>query len=109
MNDTILRGKTVVSIAPNLPGPAAARELRMLGARVIKVESPAGDPMQSYSPEFYQWLNEGQEIITIDLRAGLGRLHQLLDDADVLITSSRTDSLKRLGLSLTRFMLGIST
>ncbi|WP_018297002.1 CoA transferase [Corynebacterium lubricantis] len=96
---TMLQGRTVVTIAPNLPGPAAARNLLRMGAQVIKVESPAGDPMELYNKEYYDWLNAGQSIITLDLRADLSTLHALLERADLLITSSRLDSLERLGLS----------
>ncbi|MHA2789279.1 CoA transferase [Corynebacterium sp. S7] len=95
---TLLEGRTVVTIAPNLPGPATARNFLQMGAEVIKVESPAGDPMEIYNKEYYEWLNSGQRIVTVDLRADLDKLHVFLEDADLLITSSRLDSLERLSL-----------
>ena len=90
----------VVSIALNLPGPAAARRLVGLGAAVTKVEPPTGDPMAAYHPEWYTALASGQDILRIDLKSEAGRaaLDELLAQADVLLTSSRISALRRLGL-----------
>jgi alpha-methylacyl-CoA racemase len=40
----LLKGKKIVSLAMNLPEPLAAARLRKLGASVVKVEPPGGDP-----------------------------------------------------------------
>jgi crotonobetainyl-CoA:carnitine CoA-transferase CaiB-like acyl-CoA transferase len=95
-----LKGIKVISLAVNLPGPAMARRLHQLGAQVIKVEPPGGDPMSHYAPDWYSQLVEAQEIITIDLKSETsgGRLDVLLQDADLLITASRPAALARLGL-----------
>lgn len=95
-----LTGVRVVTLAPNLPGPAAARRLVDLGATVVKVESPAGDPLATAVPAYYRELAAGQEIRTLDLRSEVGRaeLTGLLEDADLLLTSSRPRSLAGLGL-----------
>jgi len=45
-----LKGLRLLSLALNLPGPAALMRCRQMGARCVKLESPAGDPMQHYSP-----------------------------------------------------------
>jgi alpha-methylacyl-CoA racemase len=96
----LLTGIKVVSLAVNLPGPAAARRFCQLGAKVIKIEPPAGDPMNHYSPSWYKELNAGQEIITINLKNSSE--WQLLDTtlagADLLITANRPAALERLGL-----------
>ncbi|WP_408925096.1 CoA transferase [Corynebacterium sp. YSMAA1_1_F7] len=93
---------TVVTLAPNLPGPVAAKRLHELGGTVIKVEGPgkAADPMRLYCEPYYQHLVEGQEVRSIDLKqeSGLQELHELLAKADLLLTSSRPASLQRLGL-----------
>jgi crotonobetainyl-CoA:carnitine CoA-transferase CaiB-like acyl-CoA transferase len=47
-----LEGILIVNLAVNLPGPAAARRLWQLGASVVKVEPPAGDPMELYHAEW---------------------------------------------------------
>jgi len=95
-----LAGVRVVTIAVNLPGPAAARRLVGLGASVTKVEPPAGDPMATYHPRWYQSLAAGQAVKRIDLKSPAGRadLDTLLASADVLLTSSRPSALARLGL-----------
>jgi alpha-methylacyl-CoA racemase len=91
-----LRGQRVVSVAFNLPGPVAARRLADLGARVVKVEPPAGDPLATYAPELYAELSAGMEVVRRDLKAGGAA--DLLADADVLLSASRPSSLARLGL-----------
>ena len=95
-----LDGVRVVTIAFNLPGPAAARRLVALGASVTKVEPPDGDPMASYQAEWYAALSAGQEVRRIDLKTDSGRatLDAVLTRADVLLTSSRISALRRLGL-----------
>lgn len=91
-----LTGRRVVSVAVNLPGPLAARRLADLGAHVLKVEPPAGDPLATYAPGLYAELSAGMEIAVRDLKAASAG--GLLAEADVLITSSRAASLARLGL-----------
>ena len=96
-----LTGVRVVSLAINLPGPLAAARLASLGARVTKVEPPAGDPMTMVAPSWYEELARGQEVVTIDLKdpAGRAEVEQRLAEADVLITSMRPSALDRLGLA----------
>ncbi len=95
-----LYGLTVVSLAANVPGPVACARLRALGARVVKVEPPAGDPLEAYSAAWYRELAAGQEVVRLDLKdpAGRGTLDGLLAGADLLVTSSRLSALERLGL-----------
>jgi len=75
--------------------------LRLMGARCIKLESPAGDPMQTYSPQAYAAMHQGIRISTADLKteAGQKTLHRELAKADVLLTSFRPSALVKLGLS----------
>ena len=95
-----LDGVRVVSIAVNLPGPVAASRLRRLGAQVTKVEPPSGDPLRVASERWYADLVQGQTVSVLDLKSSEGRaaLDALLDDADVLLTSSRAAALQRLSL-----------
>lgn len=95
-----LAGVRVVSIAINLPGPAAAARLTALGADVTTVLPPSGDPMQQFAGAYFDELHLGQELVHLDLKdaAGTARLEELLAGADILLTSSRPSALRRLGL-----------
>jgi crotonobetainyl-CoA:carnitine CoA-transferase CaiB-like acyl-CoA transferase len=80
--------------------PAAGGMLSDMGATVIKIESPSGDPLRGLmttgfgvNPQGFviSWenYNRGKRSITLDLRSkeGLDVLHELLADADVFLTS----------------------
>ncbi len=96
----LLSGLQVVSLAVNLPGPAAARRLLQLGAQVVKVEPPTGDPMAHYNAELYKELNSGQDLLALNLKSSSDRqlLDTRLEKADLLITATRPAALQRLGL-----------
>ncbi len=95
-----LRGTRIVSLALNLPGPAALRRLADMGARCTKVNPPAGDPMQHYTPQGYAQLHARIAQRTLDLKDARGQaaLHRLLAGTDVLLTSFRPSALTKLGL-----------
>ncbi|MEK9951059.1 MAG: CoA transferase [Curvibacter sp.] len=95
-----LRGTRILSLALNLPGPAALMRLRALGATCAKLEPPAGDPMRDYRPEAYAALHTGVRVLQADLKseAGRQRLQRELARTDVLLTSFRPSALQRLGL-----------
>ena len=101
-----LRGTRIVSLALNLPGPAALMRLRALGARCLKVEPPgpaptvSGDPMGQYNPGAYGQMHTGIRAVTLDLKSARGRaqLARELAAADVLLTSFRPSALAKLGL-----------
>ena len=95
-----LRGTRVLSLALNLPGPAALMRLAHMGANCTKVNPPAGDPMQHYTPDGYALLHTGIQHRTLDLKtsAGQAALHKLLPKTDVLLTSFRPSALNKLGL-----------
>lgn len=96
-----LQGVRIVSLALNLPGPAALMRLRALGARCVKLEPPGGgDPMQAYSAAAYTAMHEGVRTVVADLKseAGQSRLQRELEKADILLTSFRASALRKLGL-----------
>ncbi len=95
-----LAGKHIVTIALNVPGPMAARRLLDLGATVAKVEPPDGDPLRRSSLDWYAELARGMTVETCDLKidAGQGRMRELLETADLLLTSQRPAALDRLQL-----------
>lgn len=95
-----LAGVRVLSLALNLPGPAALMRLRDMGATCTKFEPPIGDPMATYSPNAYADMHEGIGLLTADLKqvSGQHTLHTVLADTDVLITSFRPSALRKLQL-----------
>ncbi|MEJ7929991.1 CoA transferase [Ramlibacter sp. AN1015] len=96
-----LAGVRILSLALNLPGPAALMRCRRMGAECIKIEPPAGDPMRRYEPTAYDALHEGVFVITTDLKDPVGQavLHAEIARATVLLTSFRPSALARLGLA----------
>ena len=96
-----LKDIRVVSLAINVPGPVAAAGLLELGASIVKVEPPTGDPLAEYSPEWYRKLVQGQKVITLNLKE-VGQREKfdvLLAQSDLLITSMRPQALERLNLT----------
>ncbi|MCY0890730.1 MAG: CoA transferase [Pyrobaculum arsenaticum] len=91
----------VLEIAQLYPGPLAGRLLREWGFRVVKVEPPGGDPLRRLSPTLYQWLNEGKEVVYLDLRLAedRGRVLDLAKAARAVLTSFRRGTAERLGIS----------
>lgn len=104
-----LRGVRVLSLALNLPGPAALMRLKAMGATCTKAEPPgkdpasSGDPMGAYNLAAYDAMHEGVKVITLDLKTEKGQalLHRQLARTDVLLTSFRPSALDKLGLGWT--------
>lgn len=96
-----LKGVRILSLALNLPGPAALMRCQQMGARCVKLEPPGGDPMVSYCKPAYAALHAGVRILTADLKteAGQKTLHKELAKTDVLLTSFRPSALAKLGLN----------
>jgi crotonobetainyl-CoA:carnitine CoA-transferase CaiB-like acyl-CoA transferase len=96
-----LTGFTVVNAGVNLPPVAAAARLAELGAEIVKVEPPGGDPMAVAAPELFGMLTEGHDRRRLDLGNDAERatFEALLAPADVLLTSNRPRSLARLRLA----------
>ncbi|MDY0330283.1 MAG: CoA transferase [Thiomonas sp.] len=95
-----LQGVRIVTLALNLPGPAAAARLRALGAKVLKIEPPGGDPMGQLSPDLYRAMHKGVPVRSLDLKTAEGQtaLHEQLQQSDLLLTAFRPAALERLGL-----------
>jgi crotonobetainyl-CoA:carnitine CoA-transferase CaiB-like acyl-CoA transferase len=96
-----LHGLRILSLALNLPGPAALMRCRRMGATCTKLEPPSGDPMGHYNPTAYAELHEGVKVLQADLKnkEGQDNLHRELARADVLLTSFRPSALNKLGLA----------
>ena len=90
---------TVIDFSSNLPGPLCSSILIQLGARVIKVEPPAGDPFRQ-SGDMWTSLNLGKESISINLKTQAGKdlVYDLIRNADIVIEGWRPGVASRLGV-----------
>jgi crotonobetainyl-CoA:carnitine CoA-transferase CaiB-like acyl-CoA transferase len=99
----------ILSLALNLPGPAALMRCQAMGASCLKLEPPAhpaapkgasGDPMAIYAQSAYVAMHQGVKTLSADLKTDAGQklLQRELAKADVLITSFRPSALEKLGL-----------
>src|SRR3954452_22269858 len=93
-----LAGVTVADLTRYLPGPFASRELLRLGARVVKIEPPDGDPVAQTNPTAQRALNDGKEILAWDARSEPPP--GLLQEADVVLEGFRPGVWERLGVEL---------
>ncbi|MFT4287482.1 CaiB/BaiF CoA transferase family protein [Nocardioides sp.] len=108
----------VLDLTRALAGPHAAMTLGDLGARVIKIEPPAGDDTRSWGPPFvtgtadqddsvstyFLSANRNKESIVLDLKAEADKqlLERMIERADVLMENYRTGVLDRLGFPVSR-------
>lgn len=99
----VLVGVRVVEHGTFITGPAAAMLLADLGADVVKVEQPAGDPFRAfrgglYSPH-YQTYNRNKKSVTLDTRqaADLALFDRLIGEADVYIQNFRPGVAEKIG------------
>jgi ferritin len=92
----------VLELSTLFPGPLAGRLLLQLGFEVVKVEPPAGDPTRQVSPTLYKVLNEGKEIIYIDLKDGAEKVRRLAEEVDAVLTTFRPSTAERYGISYRR-------
>jgi alpha-methylacyl-CoA racemase len=93
-----LDGMLVVDLTRYLPGAFATAELLRLGARIVRVEQPGGDPMRDTAPGWHDALNAGKESVVLELPAEAAFLHGLLARADVVLDTFRPGVLARLGV-----------
>ncbi len=90
----------VLELATGVAGPYAARLLADLGAQVVKVEPPEGDPARAELPlvegesAFFAWLAAGKRSVTLPLDDP--RIEQLAAHADIVIHSERGEPADRL-------------
>jgi alpha-methylacyl-CoA racemase len=94
----VLRGVLVVDFTRYLPGPFASRELLRLGARVVRVEAPDGDPLRWVAPGWDAALNAGKESVVWDLERDPGLGPALAARADVVLEGFRPGVAERLGI-----------
>ncbi|MBE6643494.1 MAG: CoA transferase [Ruminococcaceae bacterium] len=107
-----LQGIKVLDLTTFVAAPVCARMLGEMGADVIKVEHPKGDGWREYGINMNAHFNEkinpifdiynsGKKMISLNLKTPEGKeiFWKLLEEADVFVTNTRPDALKRLGFS----------
>jgi len=94
-----LAGLKIVDMGAFVAGPYASTVLADLGAEVVKIESPAGDPNRGTLPSFAS-ANRGKKSVTIDMKSTRGQelARQLCRNADVVMNNFRTGVSRRLGV-----------
>src|SRR6476620_8291430 len=103
-----LSGIRVLDLAINVLGPLATQILGDMGADVIKIEAPDGDPMRHSGlskhagmASLFMNTNRNKKSVVLDLKkpAPLEALLRLVDTADVFVHSMRPQTAERLGVS----------
>ena len=93
-----LAGLLVVDFTRYLPGAYASRELTRLGARVVHVEPPGGDPMRPTATAWDTALRAGSESVVCDLPDDAAFAQALCSRADVVLEGFRPGVAARLGV-----------
>ncbi|HXC60886.1 MAG TPA: CoA transferase [Steroidobacteraceae bacterium] len=104
----VLKGVRIVEQGTFITGPCCGMMLADLGADVIKIESPDGDPYRayqggSYSPHF-QAYNRNKRSLALDMKQAADRtvFDTLIREADVFIQNFRPGTADRLGAGAKR-------
>ena len=103
---TLLEGIVVVDATQVMAGPYCAMLLADMGARVIKVEPPAGDSTRAMAggvageSHAFNGVNRGKQGLVLDLRSADGRevFHRLVRRADIVVENFRPGVMARFGL-----------
>ena len=103
-----LQGVKVIDLTRIIAGPFCTQLLADLGADVIKVETPSGDPLRAQGEKvndfswYYAGYNRNKKSVALNMRDpdGMAVLKRLLATADVLVENFRPGVLDKMGLSL---------
>lgn len=101
-----LKGIRVLEFTQIIAGPLGCQMLSDLGAEVIKVEPPHGEPWRLYAQyvplesKVFHALNRGKQSLAIDMAAPEAQeaIHRLMPAIDVVVINYRPDVAKRLGV-----------
>lgn len=95
-----LAGVRVVDFSMFVPGPFASSILSDLGADVIKIEPPRGDPGRGYVPVQFHTENRNKRSLAIDLKHAdsAAVVQKLIARADVVVEGFRPGVARRLGI-----------
>lgn len=97
-----LKGVRIADFSVLLPGPLSTVLLADLGAEVVKIESPHGDPARSLLPSVFKTLNRNKRGVMLDLKdpASASRVGALMRWADVVVESFRPGVAARIGIGV---------
>ena len=104
-----LDGIKVVELGHVMAGPVCGRMLADLGADVVKIEPPRGDPTRTFAPgggneegisKPYAMLNRGKRGMVVNLKspAGVEAVRRILTEVDVVVENFRPGVMDGLGL-----------
>lgn len=104
----MLKGVRILDLTMHLAGPYCCWLLASLGADVIKVERPDGDPARETGPfchgesTYFGSVNRNKRAVVLDLKSDGGKEHfrKLVQSADVLVENFRAGVLERLGFGV---------
>lgn len=102
----LLDGVRVLDFTQYLAGPSCTRMLVELGAEVIKVEAPTGDPTRAIKPQrhgvsgLFMQQNRGKRSICLDIHQpeAVAALHRLVTEVDVVVENFTPGVMERRGL-----------
>jgi len=95
-----LAGVKILDLGVVIAGAYAGSMLASLGADVVKIEAPHGDPFRAYGTGFAHY-NRGKRSLVLDLkqRAALAAFLQLVRESDVVLDNFRLGVRERLGIT----------
>mmetsp|Transcript_2828 Transcript_2828/g.4880 ORF Transcript_2828/g.4880 Transcript_2828/m.4880 type:complete len:182 (+) Transcript_2828:430-975(+) len=101
-----LTGTRVIDLTRIIAGPFCTQLLGDLGADVIKVETPAGDPMRAQGTIrdgmswYFAGFNRNKRSVSLNLRSkeGMDVLKRMISQADVLVENYKAGTLAKMGL-----------
>ena len=102
-----LAGIRVIEVAIAVLGPLATQILGDMGAEIVKVETPDGDPMRQIGPSrnpgmgaYFLMVNRNKKSLVLDLKRTAAReaILRLAATADVFVHNMRTGAAARLGI-----------
>ncbi|MEM6338286.1 MAG: CoA transferase, partial [Bacteroidota bacterium] len=93
----------ILDFSHAIMGPVCGMVLGDLGAEVIHVEPPTGDPtrhLRGFATGYFSYFNRNKRSLALDLKSEAGQtiIHRLLEDTDVLIENFGPGTMERLGL-----------
>ena len=102
----MLEGVRVLDFTQYLAGPTCTRLLVELGAEVIKVELPDGDPVRRLNPQrggtsgIFIQQNRGKESLVLDLRRpeSIEAVHRMIPHVDIVVENATPGVMERRGL-----------